>query len=173
MRCSASSLNSVNREHRASPSPRAICASLQQTPPNGGRRFRRNFTDSARRNRRVGPPEQAGGGPRQSARVVQRRRRGRDIKMIASSVAIAAFEMAKEKHKIAIASGPGVSALTEKSCLPRGIHWAHDTYVLAVGAGQTVASLLGEARNGSSGEFIPGRPIMSNSFHLDQSGDRR
>lgn len=95
------------------------------------------------------------------------------FKMIASSVAIAAFEMAKEKHKIAIASGPGVSALTEKSCLPRGIHWAHDTYVLAVGAGQTVASLLGEARNGSSGEFIPGRPIMSKSFHLGQSGDRR
>jgi len=75
--------------------------------------------------------------------------------MIASSVAIAPFEMTIEKHKIAIASDIRDCALTEKSCSLRGIHTAYDTCAPVVGAGQTVASLLGEARNGGSGEFIP------------------
>jgi hypothetical protein len=38
-------------------------------------------------------------------------------------------------------------------------------------AKEKYASLLGETRNGDSGERIPGRPIVSNSFHPGQSGD--
>src|SRR5882757_10000738 len=60
--------------------------------------------------------------------------------MIASSVAIAVFEMTKEKKKIAIASGAASSALTGKNCSPYGIHWTYDTYALASGAGRAIAS---------------------------------
>ncbi len=62
------------------------------------------------------------------------------FEMIASSVAIAVFEMTKEKKKIAIASGAASSALTGKNCSPYGIHWTYDTYALASGAGRTIAS---------------------------------
>jgi branched-chain amino acid transport system substrate-binding protein len=62
------------------------------------------------------------------------------FEMMASSVAIAVFEMTKEKHKIAIASGAATSALTGKNCSPYGVHWTYDTYALAAGAGRTIAS---------------------------------
>jgi branched-chain amino acid transport system substrate-binding protein len=62
------------------------------------------------------------------------------FEMMASSVAIAVFEMTKEKQKIAIASGAASSALTGKNCSPFGIHWTYDTYALASGAGRTIAS---------------------------------
>lgn len=62
------------------------------------------------------------------------------FEMMASSVAIAVFEMTKEKQKIAIASGAASSALTGKNCSPFGIHWTYDTYALAAGAGRTIAS---------------------------------
>jgi branched-chain amino acid transport system substrate-binding protein len=61
------------------------------------------------------------------------------FEMIASSVAIAVFETAKERHKIAIASGAASSALTGKNCSPYGIHWTYDTYSLAAGTGRTIA----------------------------------
>lgn len=62
------------------------------------------------------------------------------FEMMASSVAIAVFELTKEKRKIAIASGAASSALTGKNCSPYGIHWTYDTYALAAGAGRTIAS---------------------------------
>lgn len=62
------------------------------------------------------------------------------FEMMASSVAIAVFELTKEKHKIAIASGAATSALTGKNCSPFGIHWTYDTYALASGTGRTIAS---------------------------------
>jgi branched-chain amino acid transport system substrate-binding protein len=62
------------------------------------------------------------------------------FEMIASSVAIAVFEMTKEKKKIAIASGAASSALTGKNCSPYGVHWTYDTYALASGAGRSIAS---------------------------------
>lgn len=63
------------------------------------------------------------------------------VEMMASSVAIAVFEMTKDKQKIAIASGAASSALTGKNCSPYGIHWTYDTYALAAGAGRTIARL--------------------------------
>jgi branched-chain amino acid transport system substrate-binding protein len=61
------------------------------------------------------------------------------FEMIASSVPIAVFEMTKERHKIAIASGAASSALTGKNCSSCGIHWTYDTYALAAGTGRTIA----------------------------------
>lgn len=61
------------------------------------------------------------------------------FEIMASSVAIAVFELTKDKHKIAIASGAASSALTGKYCSPYGIHWTYDTYALAAGAARAVA----------------------------------
>jgi branched-chain amino acid transport system substrate-binding protein len=62
------------------------------------------------------------------------------FEMMASSVAIAVFELTKDKAKIAIAAGAATSALTGKNCSPYGIHWVYDTYALAKGAGRTIAN---------------------------------
>ncbi len=61
------------------------------------------------------------------------------FEMVASSVAIAVFELTKEKQKIAVASGAASSALSGKNCSPFGIHWTYDTYALASGTGRTIA----------------------------------
>ena len=66
------------------------------------------------------------------------------FEMIASSVAIAVFEMTKEKKKIAIASGAASSALTGKNCSPYGVHWTYDTYALAHGTGGAMVKQGGD-----------------------------
>ncbi|MCC8936589.1 ABC transporter substrate-binding protein [Bradyrhizobium sp. Arg68] len=65
------------------------------------------------------------------------------FEMMASSVAIAVFELTKEKRKIAIASGAASSVLTGKNCSPYGIHWTYDTYALASGAARAIAAQPG------------------------------
>ena len=170
MRCLASSLNTANGEARASPSPPARLR-VNSTDPNGGRRFQRRFTESARGNSRVGPPKHGGGGPRQNARVVRRRRRGRNIQMIASAVAIAVFDRGKNKRSrwLAVLVFPrfreGAADPTEFTGLRHlrspGRRWLNQSK-LACASSQR-----------GSGEFVPGRLIVFNSSYLGQSGDLR
>ena len=55
-----------------------------------------------------------------------------------SGVALAVNDIAKEKNKIAIFSGPASSDLTGAKCSPSGIHWTYDTYALAHGTGSAI-----------------------------------
>jgi hypothetical protein len=48
-----------------------------------------------------------------------------------SSVALAVQEIAKQRQKIVLFSGPGSSDLTGKACSPFGFHWTFDTVALA------------------------------------------
>lgn len=50
-----------------------------------------------------------------------------------SSVAIAVQNIAREKNKIALFSGPATTALTNDDCSPLGFHWMFDTYALSAG----------------------------------------
>src|SRR6187402_2630330 len=52
-----------------------------------------------------------------------------------SGVALAVSDLTKAKGKAFLASGPGTSDLTGKSCSPNTIHWAYDTWMLANGTG--------------------------------------
>lgn len=45
-----------------------------------------------------------------------------------SAVALAVQDLAKEKGKISISTGPFTSALTNEACSPTGFHWVFDTY---------------------------------------------
>lgn len=45
-----------------------------------------------------------------------------------SAVALAVQDLAKDKDKVTIATGPFSSALTNESCSPTGFHWVFDTY---------------------------------------------
>lgn len=48
--------------------------------------------------------------------------------VVSSAVALAVQELAREKEKILLATGPGNPALTGEACSPFGIHWAYDNY---------------------------------------------
>jgi branched-chain amino acid transport system substrate-binding protein len=55
-----------------------------------------------------------------------------------SGVALAVSQITKDKGKAFLASGPGSSDLTGKSCSPNTIHWAYDTWMLANGTGTAI-----------------------------------
>lgn len=50
-----------------------------------------------------------------------------------SAVALAVQNIAREKNRVALFSGPATTVLTNKECSPVGFHWMFDTYALSVG----------------------------------------
>jgi len=56
----------------------------------------------------------------------------------ASATALAALEVAKQKNRIIMFSGPGTNRLTNENCTPVSVHYAYDTYALAAGTGRGV-----------------------------------
>ncbi len=48
--------------------------------------------------------------------------------VVSSAVALAVQELARDKTKILLATGPGNPAITGEACSPFGVHWAYDNY---------------------------------------------
>ena len=61
-----------------------------------------------------------------------------------SSVALAVQEIARQRQKIVLFSGPGSSDLTGKSCSPFGFHWTFDTVALGRGTGSALVKAGGD-----------------------------
>jgi branched-chain amino acid transport system substrate-binding protein len=55
-----------------------------------------------------------------------------------SAIAIGVQNLARERGKITIASGPGTTKLTNEDCSPTGFHWTWDTYSSSVGTALAV-----------------------------------
>lgn len=53
------------------------------------------------------------------------------VDLASSAVALAVQDIARERNKVALFSGPGTTELTGKSCSPNGIHWTYDTFATA------------------------------------------
>ena len=66
------------------------------------------------------------------------------LDVAASSPALAVAEVAKEKNRIAVFSGPGSVRLTNEACTAVTAHWAYDTYALANGTGRAVLGKGGD-----------------------------
>ena len=62
----------------------------------------------------------------------------------ASATALAALEVAKQKNRIAMFNGPGSTRITNENCTPISVHYAYDTYALAVGTGRGVLKTGGD-----------------------------
>ncbi len=58
-----------------------------------------------------------------------------------SATALAVAEMARDRNRIALFSGPGTATLTGAACSPNHLQWTYDTAALASG---TAAALLAE-----------------------------
>jgi len=66
------------------------------------------------------------------------------IDMPFSSVALAVRDIAKQRKKVVIFSGPGSSDITGKACSPYGFHWTYDTVALARGTGSAMVKSGGD-----------------------------
>src|SRR4051812_19297232 len=62
-----------------------------------------------------------------------------------SGVALAISEIAKQKNKAFVASGPASSDLTGAKCSPNTVHWTYDTWMLANGTGKAVVKTGGDS----------------------------
>ncbi len=62
-----------------------------------------------------------------------------------SAVALAVNQVAKEKKKIFIASGPATSELTGKQCTPYTVHWTYDNWALANGTAKAIVQSGGDS----------------------------
>jgi branched-chain amino acid transport system substrate-binding protein len=62
-----------------------------------------------------------------------------------SAVALAVQQIAKEKGKITLFTGPATTRLTNEDCSPTGFHWAFDTYSQAVGTAHAVVAEGGKS----------------------------
>src|SRR3954451_2494468 len=61
-----------------------------------------------------------------------------------SGVALAISEIAKQKNKAFVASGPASSDLTGAKCSPNTVHWTYDTWMLANGTGKAIVKTGGD-----------------------------
>jgi branched-chain amino acid transport system substrate-binding protein len=61
-----------------------------------------------------------------------------------SGVALAVSEIARQKNKLFLASGPATSDLTGPKCNANTIHWTYDTWNLANGTGKAVVKTGGD-----------------------------
>ena len=62
----------------------------------------------------------------------------------ASSSGLAIQQIAREKKRIYLITGPATSDMTGKQCSPYGVHFAYDTYALAHGTGGALTKAGGD-----------------------------
>ena len=62
-----------------------------------------------------------------------------------SGVALAVSEIARQKNKLFLATGPATSDLTGPKCNANTIHWIYDTWALANGTGKAVVKSGGDS----------------------------
>jgi branched-chain amino acid transport system substrate-binding protein len=61
-----------------------------------------------------------------------------------SGVALAIAQVAAQKNKVFVASGPASSDLTGPKCTPNTVHWTYDTWMLANGTGKAIVKNGGD-----------------------------
>src|SRR3974390_427666 len=61
-----------------------------------------------------------------------------------SGVALAVSQIANQKNKVFLASGPAASDLTGPKCNANTIHWTYDTWMLANGTGKALVKTGGD-----------------------------
>ena len=62
-----------------------------------------------------------------------------------SGVALAVSQIAKDKDKVLLGTGPATSDLTGKACSPNTVHWTYDTYALSHGTGGALVKTGGDS----------------------------
>jgi branched-chain amino acid transport system substrate-binding protein len=88
------------------------------------------------------------------------------VDMPFSSVALAVQEIARQRQKIALYSGPGSSDLTGKACSPFGFHWTFDTVALARGTGSAVVKSGGDTWFFLTSDYAFGHALAKDTMQV-------
>lgn len=83
------------------------------------------------------------------------------LDMTNSATALAVAGVAKEKHKLAIVTGAGSSALTGAACNKYTYHYAYDTYALASSTGRNLARSGGKTWYGIVPNYAFGAQMLT------------
>ena len=83
------------------------------------------------------------------------------LDMTNSGTALAVAELAKEKHKLAIVTGGGTSALTNEACNRYTYHYVYDTYALAHSTGTNIAASGGKKWYGIVPDYAFGKSMLA------------
>src|SRR5208282_2967228 len=67
------------------------------------------------------------------------------LDVAASAPALAVMDVAKQRSKIVVMSGPGASSITNEACIPTSVHYVYNTYALAHTTGKAVVAQGGDS----------------------------
>ncbi len=88
----------------------------------------------------------------------------------ASGTALAALEVAREKNKIILLSGPGSSRITNEACAPLSVHYSWDTYSLAAGTGKGVLKNGGDTWFFLTADYAFGHSLEADASAVVKAG---
>ena len=88
------------------------------------------------------------------------------IDMPFSSVALAVQDIARQRKKVVIFSGPGSSDLTGKACSPFGFHWTYDTVALARGTGSAIVKNGGDTWFFLTSDYAFGHALAKDTMEV-------
>jgi branched-chain amino acid transport system substrate-binding protein len=86
-----------------------------------------------------------------------------------SSVALAVNEIAREKNKVFLGSGPGASDLTGSKCSPNTVHWTYDTWALANGTGKAMVKTGGDTWFFITADYAFGKALERDATEVVQA----
>ncbi|MBV9237148.1 MAG: ABC transporter substrate-binding protein, partial [Xanthobacteraceae bacterium] len=86
-----------------------------------------------------------------------------------SSVALAVNEIAREKNKVFLGSGPAASDLTGPKCSPNTVHWTYDTWALANGTGKAMVKTGGDTWFFITADYAFGKALERDTTEIVQA----
>ncbi len=90
--------------------------------------------------------------------------------LVASSTALAVMPVAKSKNRITLLSGPASSRITNEACTDTNVHWAYDTYSLAVGTGKEIVKSGGNTWFFITADYAFGQSLEADATHQILAG---
>ena len=91
----------------------------------------------------------------------------------ASATALAALEVARQKNRIVMFSGPGATRLTNEACSPVSVHYTYDTYAMAVGTGRGVLKNGGDSWFFITADYAFGHTLEKDTTDIIKAGGGR
>jgi branched-chain amino acid transport system substrate-binding protein len=91
----------------------------------------------------------------------------------ASATALAAAEVARQKNRIIMFSGPGATRLTNENCTPVSIHYTYDTFALATGTGRGVLKTGGDTWFFVTADYAFGHTLEKDTTEVVRAGGGR
>jgi branched-chain amino acid transport system substrate-binding protein len=88
----------------------------------------------------------------------------------ASATALAALEVARQKNRIVMFSGPGATRLTNENCSPLSVHYTYDTYAMAVGTGRGVLRTGGDTWFFLTADYAFGHTLEKDTTDIVKAG---